>query len=327
MAPMEGITGYIYRTTFHKYFSGVDKYFMPFISPAKGRPLRTRERKDILPENNENMNVIPQILTNDGEAFKKIAVSLKEYGYEEVNINLGCPSGTVVSKCKGSGLLYDLDRLEHFLYQVFEADVMKVSIKTRVGKLFPEEFEDILNVYRKYPITELIIHPRVQTDYYNGSPRMDTFDQAVRLYDVETAVVAKGETAQNTTEFNTDLCYNGDIFTAQEYHNFHEKYPDIDKVMLGRGLIGNPFLAEEIKGISHGCDMTRFKEFHDELLFRYTTSDLGDKNTLFKMKELWHYMGRLFDEGENGKQLKKIKKSKTIGEYEVAVGSLIHFYE
>jgi tRNA-dihydrouridine synthase len=201
MAPMEGITGYIYRNTFSKYFSGIDKYFTPFISPAKGRPLRNRELKDILPENNKNINVVPQILTNDGEAYKKIALFLKEYGYEEVNINLGCPSGTVVSKAKGSGLLYDIERLDNFLYQVFEADIMKVSIKTRVGKFFPEEFSDILDVYKKYPITELIVHPRVQTDYYKGSPRLETFDQAAAAY------------ADDMAEM---LCYNGDIFSASD---------------------------------------------------------------------------------------------------------------
>jgi tRNA-dihydrouridine synthase len=305
MAPMEGITGYIYRNTFNKYFSGVDKYFTPFIAPAKGRPLRTRELKDVLPENNENINVIPQILTNEGEAYKRIAVFLKEYGYKEVNLNLGCPSGTVVSKCKGSGLLYDIDRLDKFLYQVFEADIMKVSIKTRVGKLFPEEFEDILNVYRKYPVTELIVHPRVQTDYYKGSPRMETFEQAVDVVN------------------NDMLCYNGDIFTADAYNDFHEKYPTVNKVMLGRGLIGNPFLAEEIKGISHDRDIKRFMAFHDELLSNYRSSDLGDNNTMFKMKELWNYMSSLFDEEEYGKALKKIKKSKNMDEYRIAVGKLL----
>lgn len=309
MAPMEGITGYIYRNTFHKYFSGIDKYFTPFIAPAKGKPLRTRERKDILPENNENIHVIPQILTNDGEAFLKIAGVLKDYGYEEVNINLGCPSGTVVAKCKGAGLLYDVDRLDQFLYQVFEADVIKVSIKTRVGKLFPEEFEDILNVYRKYPLTELIVHPRVQTDYYKGAPRMETFDEAVNQY-------------ANETNSGAILCYNGNIFSTEDFHNFHAAYPMVENVMLGRGLIGNPFLAEEIKGIRPTRDMARFREFHDELLANYLSTDLGANNTMFKMKELWHYMGQLFDEETTGRLLKKIKKSKNMEEYKVAVGNI-----
>jgi tRNA-dihydrouridine synthase len=299
MAPMEGITGYIYRNTFSKYFSGIDKYFTPFISPAKGRPLRNRELKDILPENNKNINVVPQILTNDGEAYKKIALFLKEYGYEEVNINLGCPSGTVVSKAKGSGLLYDIERLDNFLYQVFEADIMKVSIKTRVGKFFPEEFSAILDVYKKYPITELIVHPRVQTDYYKGSPRLETFDQAAAAY------------ADDMAEM---LCYNGDIFSASDCDAICHKYKALNKIMLGRGLVGNPFLAEEIKGISHERSLKRFMDFHAELLSNYRSSDLGDTNTLFKMKELWNYMGNMFGE-EYSKSLKKIKKSKTMEEY------------
>ena len=144
LAPMEGITGYIYRNAHHKYFGGVDKYFMPFIAPAKGRPLRNRELRDVLPENNQGINVVPQLLTNSGEGFVKAAKFLKKLGYGEVNINLGCPSKTVVTKYKGSGLLYDTERLDNFLYEVFAAGVMDVSIKTRIGRDSSAEFEDII---------------------------------------------------------------------------------------------------------------------------------------------------------------------------------------
>ena len=182
MAPMEGITGYIYRTTYDRYFSGVDKYFTPFIVPAIGRPLRGRELKDILPENNNGMNVIPQLLTNDSEAFLKTARFLKDYGYDEVNLNLGCPSGTVVSKNRGSGQLYDTDKLDRFLYEIFAADVVKISIKTRVGKDSHSEWQDILDIYNKYPITELIVHPRIQKEYYKGRAAVEDYLYAQKNY-------------------------------------------------------------------------------------------------------------------------------------------------
>lgn len=337
MAPMEGITGYIYRNTFASYFGGVDKYFMPFIEPAKGRPIRNRELRDVLPENNRGMRCVPQILTNSVDGYVRTARYLKDLGYTEVNINLGCPSGTVVSKCKGAGLLYDIHMLDEFLYGVFEADVMDVSVKTRIGKETPSEFADIIEVYRKYPIKELIIHPRFQKDFYRNTPRMEVFEEGVALY---------GRT--------DNVCYNGDIWGVSEYESFTKTHPDINMVMLGRGLIGNPFIAEDIKsyeetgtpgcssydrkkgdrsGTAQGSDVddkltvhvtaqqySRFFSFHEELYGNYCQSDVGRGNTLFKMKELWTYMACLFPHEE--KLVKRIMKSKNNTEYEMAVNNL-----
>ena len=328
LAPMEGITGYIYRNAHRKFYGGVDKYFMPFIAPAKGRPLRNRELKDVLPENNQGINVVPQLLTNSGEGFVKAAKFLKELGYNEVNINLGCPSKTVVTKYKGSGLLYDTERLDNFLYEVFAADVMDVSVKTRIGRDSATEFEDIIEIYKKYPISELIIHPRIQTDFYRNVPNMEVFAEGVAAY---------GRT--------DTVCYNGDINTVSDYERFVSAYPEIRMVMIGRGIIGDPELAERIKhgestaeqeilagkadealsadsdalpGASYDWD--RFFAFHDELYRNYCASDVGRGNTMFKMKELWAYWSRLFD-GVDGsdKALKKIRKTRDNGEYEMAV--------
>lgn len=333
LAPMEGITGYIYRNAHHRYFGGVDKYFMPFIAPAKGRPLRNRELRDVLPENNEGINVVPQLLTNSGEGFVKAAKFLKELGYSEVNINLGCPSKTVVTKYKGSGLLYDTERLDNFLYEVFDADVMDVSIKTRIGRDSSAEFEDIIEIYKKYPISELIIHPRIQTDFYKNTPNMEVFAEGVAAYGMPDRV-----------------CYNGDINSVADYERFIVAYPDIRKVMIGRGIIADPWLAERVKsavvdsretddsddlnvaaewngnsgyveGSPHmAYDWNRFFAFHDELYRNYCESDVGRGNTMFKMKELWAYWSRLFDDVDGAERaLKKIRKTRDNGEYEAAV--------
>ena len=331
LAPMEGITGYIYRNAHRKFYGGVDKYFMPFIAPAKGRPLRNRELRDVLPENNQEINVVPQLLTNSGEGFVKAAKFLKELGYNEVNINLGCPSKTVVTKYKGSGLLYDTERLDNFLYEVFAADVMDVSVKTRIGRDSATEFEDIIEIYKKYPISELIIHPRIQTDFYKNTPNMEVFAEGVVSY---------GRT--------DTVCYNGDINTASDYESFVSAYPEIRMVMIGRGIIGDPELAERIKCgesiaeqeiradkadeiLSADCDALpgtsydwdRFFTFHDELYRNYCESDVGRGNTMFKMKELWAYWSRLFYDVEGAERaLKKIRKTRDNGEYEVAVKML-----
>ena len=213
LAPMESVTGYVYRNAYHAMFGDMDKYVTPFIAPSKKKILKTRERKDVAPEHNQGMYVVPQILTNDAEQFLTTCNMLSELGYQEVNLNLGCPMATVVSKKKGSGFLEDPERLDRFFDAVFEGisklpeeRSCKVSVKTRIGVEFPEEFADILRVYNRYPISEVIIHPRLQKDFYNNHPNLGVFAEALK-------------------ECVHPVCYNGDIFTVEDYHAFREKFP------------------------------------------------------------------------------------------------------
>lgn len=305
-APMEGITGYVYRNAHRRFFDQIDVYMTPFIVPTQNRKLTSREKNDILPEHNEGLCVIPQILTNKGEDFIWAAEELKTYGYDEVNLNLGCPSGTVVSKNRGSGFLAYPDQLDHFLDQIFTALNMKISIKTRIGKESPEEFQRLLEIYEKYPLKELIIHPRVQTDFYKNHPNWEAFEKAV-------------------SDSTHSLCYNGDLFTSEAYDRFVKAFPQVDKVMLGRGLVANPGLAGEIKD-GKKMEMERLKAFHDQVLAGYEQTIPGERNVLFKMKELWAYMGRMFEGDE--KQIKKIKKSQHLSDYREAVSRLfLNSYE
>ena len=163
-APMEGITGYIYRQVHHQFFPGIDKYFTPFLTPGSKKLMTPKELRDILPDNNEGYHLVPQILTNQAQDFIRLAEELREYGYEEVNLNLGCPSGTVTAKKKGSGFLEFPAQLEKFLDEVFENLDMKISVKTRIGKDEPEEFTELLRIYNRFPLEELIVHPRIQSD-------------------------------------------------------------------------------------------------------------------------------------------------------------------
>ena len=305
-APLEGITGYVYRSAFHSFYTGIDKYFIPFLSPNQNRALSPKEIRDVLPEHNRGMYAVPQILTNRAEYFLRAAKELKEeYGYQEVNLNLGCPSRTVVSKGKGAGFLENPEELDAFLEEVFEKAEIRVSVKTRIGMDSPEEFAPLLEVFNKYPLHELIVHPRLQKDYYRNVPNWNVFADAVQ-------------------KSRNPLCYNGDIFTPEDYKKLKTEFPNTDRIMLGRGLLMNPELAEIIKAerrsgtkAEEKMDLKRLKAFHDRLYRDYGQAMSGDKNVLFKMKEFWSYAEKLFP-GEE-KILKKIKKATRLCDYEQAV--------
>ncbi len=304
MAPLEGITGYIFRTTYHKYFGGIDKYFTPFISPNQKKICRTREKKDILPENNEGMNVIPQILTNNSEMFLKTVDYLKDYGYREVNLNLGCPVGTVVSKKKGAGFLSDPGRLQSFLDDIFSHCDIQISVKTRIGMEDPEEFESLIRIFNQFPIFELIIHPRIREDYYKNQPNMKAFSYG---YD----------------KSNAKVCYNGDLFTKEKVDAVIKKYPELDAVMFGRGILRYPGLIPYIRE-GTVMEKEKLRGFHDHIYGRYQENLYGDKTVLFKMKELWSYMIHSFE--YDPKIEKKIKKSQKQSEYDIAVRELFSNY-
>ena len=305
LAPMEGITGFIYRNAYEKFFHNIDKYFTPFIVANKSKSLKTKELRDVLPENNNCMNIVPQILTNNSEDFIITSKRLQQLGYNEVNLNLGCPSGTVVSKNRGSGFLALRDELDRFLEEIFTLENMKISIKTRIGKDNPEEFYELIKIYNKYPLEELIIHPRTQNDFYGNKPNLDVFKDALSLSKAE-------------------VCYNGDIFTVDNYNNLVNKFPKVRKIMLGRGILANPGLIGEIKDGTF-IDKKVLREFHDEILNNYIELFKEEKNAIFRMKELWGYMIYMFS--DNKKYAKKIKKAQKLKEYNEAVSSLFQEQE
>ena len=322
-APMEGVTGYTLRNVHHGCYPGIDAYFTPFIAPNQHHAVNPKEHRDVVQNNNTGVPIVPQVLTNKSELFLWSARELKEkYGYHEVNLNLGCPSKTVVSKKKGSGFLEDTEKLKRFFDEVFSAVEAassqdepgtagniypRISVKTRLGLENVEEFAEILKVYNQYPLSELIIHARVQKEFYKGVPHLDAFGDAVK-------------------ETKHSLCYNGDIWTLEDYRNIRMLFPTVDKVMIGRPLMANPELVQELQAYEASVDngtewkgymnsMETLKRFHDKLLQGYLVQMNGDgNNVLFKMKELWGFMGRQFTEQE--KLVKKLIKTSKIGEYE-----------
>ena len=295
-APLEGITGYVFRNAYEKYYGGIDKYFTPFISPHTKKLMDSREKRDILPENNKGLRVVPQVLTNKVEDLIDLAKQLhEEYGYEEINLNLGCPSKTVTTKGKGSGFLEFPNQMEELFDRYFKACDVKLSIKTRIGYYEVEEATRLLNMYERFPFEEVIIHPRLGSQMYKGIPYYDVFEEYL-------------------ARSKHSLCYNGDINSAEDLKNLDSKWENCDKYMLGRGLIARP-------GMLNGKnDFDTFLAFHNELVEGYYAYMCEDRNTLFKMKELWTWWVVMFPGQE--KTLKKIKKASNLQEYRLLVHSL-----
>jgi len=317
-APLEGITGYVFRNAYEKYYGGIDKYFTPFISPHTKKLMDTREMRDILPENNQGLYVVPQVLTNKADDLIDLAKQLHDdYGYEEINLNLGCPSKTVTTKGKGSGFLEYPNQLEELFDRYFKASDVKMSIKTRIGYWEVEEAERLFHLYERYPFEEIIIHPRLGSEMYKGIPHYDVFETYL------------ARTKQS-------LCYNGDINSQETLKHLDSKWSKCEKFMLGRGLIARPNMLQERNGFTNiqmtdgqnpviqkmlnEEEWTTFKKFHDELVDAYDAYMCGDRNTLFKMKELWTWWAVMFPGQE--KTLKKIKKANNLSEYRILVNTL-----
>ena len=275
LAPLEGITTYIYRRAYHTHYRPMEKYFTPFLVPHTKKDFNTREKNDILPAHNPGMNLVPQILTNDAKGFLDTVEKLKGYGYDEVNLNLGCPSKTVVSKGRGSGFLIHTEELNRFLDEIYAKADVKISIKTRIGKFDADEWGELLRIYNQYPLEELIVHPRVQQQFYKGHPDLDAFAD----------------------------------------------FPEASCIMLGRGILRNPELIEIMESGEKKIDAKKLRAFHDQIYQDYQEVSCGDKNVLFKMKELWCYLGTLFPDKE--KQLKKIRKAEKLDRYEAVVEELL----
>ena len=288
-APMEGLTDSVYRHLHHAYFPGVDKYYMPFFSPTVHRSLTPREARELPFADQESFQAIPQILCKNPEDFVWAAEQCRDRGYREVNLNLGCPSGTVYSKGKGSGMLRDPETLDRFLEQIYTSAPLPISLKTRLGIERPEEFETLLEIFNRYPVSLLIIHPRVRTDFYNGPVHLQVFKAAL-------------ENSKNP------VCYNGNLNTLQEIDDFSRQFPTVEKVMLGRGLIGDPGMLTPA-----GTTAAALERFYDDLLEQYITLFGGSRNAMFRLKENWRYLLCRFDGAE--KLGKRLKKTTDVNEY------------
>ncbi len=299
-APLEGITTYTYRNVHREIFSGCDAYYAPFITPSDNEKITRKGLRDVVPEHNPDTNLKVQVLTNRSDSFLKFCRKIRSVGYDEININLGCPFERVARKGRGAGCLRDPEELDRFLDGIFPTDGMKVSVKTRIGYASGAEMKKLLEIYNQYPLSLLIVHPRAREDFYKGSPDMQVFREVYR-------------------DSKNPLCYNGDITSVEEFSGIEKDFPDLAGVMLGRGAVKNPALFREIKS----GEKLRTEEliaFSDRLTEEYLRVLESETFTLQKLKEVWAYMMQNFP--EETKVAKAIKKAGSTGELHAAICGL-----
>lgn len=295
-APMEGITDSIYRRLHHQYFGGVDRYYMPFLSPTIHRTLTRKEDRELPMADSVPFTAIPQVLTKVPEDFLWAAQVCLDRGYTEVNLNVGCPSGTVTAKGKGAGMLVNPDGLDRFLETVFQASPLPISVKTRLGMADPAEFPALMEVFNRYPIRELIIHPRTRKQFYNGDLHMDQFVYAVQVS-------------------KNPLCFNGEIRSKDHLSAFSRTFPQIEAIMIGRGLVGDPGMLT-----SEGTQRSMLEAFHNALLEEYTVAFGSPRNAMSRLKENWGHLCNRFDGGE--RLFKQLRKTTDIHEYRATVAEI-----
>jgi len=306
LAPFQGITDVVYRNVFKKHFGGIDKYYTPFFTGIQKDNSKSLRGEEISPEFNDVNTVVPQILSNTAEEIIRFANQCKSMGYPEFNLNMGCPFPRVANKTRGCGLMADPARTIKMLNDVFEQiDGIKFSIKCRLGYYDDEEIMAFVDTFNTLNFSEIIIHPRIGKQMYTGEASLEKFLELVPL-------------------INKPLVYNGDIFTTDRYNTILSSLSFLSSsIMLGRGLLTNPFLAEEIKSIDNQQDKKqRLHNFVVDLYINRLRHAGGSPKIIGSMKELWKYMMNIFDDPQN--VWRKVKKVNHLDEYEIAVEDIFN---
>jgi tRNA-dihydrouridine synthase len=302
-----GVTDAVYRDTFARHFKGVDYAVSPFISSVSGRKLKPNYLKDLFPERNTHLPVIPQILSKNADDFLFLAEKIGELGYTEINWNLGCPAPMVAKKKRGSGLLPFPDQIDAILEKIFTCWPHKLSIKTRLGRHSSEEILTLIEIFNRYPLSEVIIHPRLGVQLYKGTVDLAAFRNCL---------------SNNSHQ----IVYNGDITSVGFLSDLQKEFANIHTWMIGRGLLANPFLAELCKGengqLNPGSCREILLQFHNELFGRYESLLSGPSHLLCRMKAFWTYWGHFFIDSHT--ITKKIQKCTKIDQYKDCI---VSFFE
>jgi tRNA-dihydrouridine synthase B len=302
LAPLRGFTDAVFRNAFQRHFQGIDEAVAPFVTSIKGRRIKPSHLRDLAPADNLAMPVVPQILSNRADEFLRLANTLFDLGYGEINWNLGCPYPMVAKKLRGSGLLPHPEMIDCMLAAVMAHFPGRLSIKTRLGRFSASEMEDLIPVFNRYPLSRVIVHPRTGIQMYTGSVDLDGF-------------------AACLSSIAHPLVFNGDINDFADFRSRESRFPLTWGWMLGRGLIANPFLAEIIREGSRpsGNLNKRFAAFHDDLVEAYCELFSGHGHVLDRMKGYWCYFANGFDDGR--RLLKRIRKAASLQHYRAIVAT------
>jgi tRNA-dihydrouridine synthase len=295
LAPLQGFTDYVYRKAYNEIFHGIDAFFIPYISVKNNLVLKKYE-KEILLENNPQTNVIPQVLANNADEMLFLSKILADQGYREINLNLGCPYPMVTNREMGAGLLPHPEKLKAILNSFFEKSSLRLSVKLRAGLNSANEIERVIPVLNDFPITEVIFHPRIAKQLYEGEILYSAFEFVI-------------------ANLKHQLVYNGDILSVADINDRKQKFKGINHWMIGRGILMNPFLAAEIKGIENSPveKVEKLKEFHQLIFDLYSEKMDNEGNVLNKMKQFWIYFSFVFP--NQHKTLKWIKKTSSLNKY------------
>ena len=299
-APMEGVTTPIFRRVFREMSGGMDDFYTPFLSANQNHNFKRKEIREYTPY---DPALIPQVMAADPLDFVWAAKTLKDAGYKEVNLNLGCPMATVVTKKRGAGLLKDTDNLRRFLDTVFSQDGLpQISIKTRTGFFTSEEATELGRVYAAFPFCEVIIHPRAREEFYNGTADVEAFKRM-------------------RAELSCPVCYNGDIRTAEDLERRTKELEGVEHFMIGRGLLADPLLALKIRGDKIENEKRAVYEYLDTLWNEYLKELSGERDVLFRMKELWYYLEWHYP--DDADMVGRIRKSRSAAEYKALVSQML----
>ncbi|MCL2689892.1 MAG: tRNA-dihydrouridine synthase family protein [Chitinispirillia bacterium] len=295
LAPLRGVTDHVFRSVYEKYFGKFDYIVTPFVSTVRGTRVADCYFKDTLPQNNDTGRVIPQIIGSDSGGFLLLTRRFADFGFSTVNWNLGCPAPLITRKKRGSGLLPHKYIIEKFLDDTMPKLPIELSIKVRLGFENKDDLEALIPVFNNYPIKEIIIHPRTGIQAYEGSVDLHSFH---KYFDM----------CRHT------VVYNGDIRSLDYFNYLKNRFPAIDRWMIGRGVIINPNLLAILKGENTDSSESAviLRKFLDELL-DINSGALPLTNVLGKMKEMWGYLGGGLD--KSGKLSRKIMLSASLSEY------------
>ncbi|WP_339841811.1 tRNA-dihydrouridine synthase family protein [uncultured Maribacter sp.] len=305
-SPLQGFTDFRFRNAFHKYFGGIDTFYAPYIRLNGKMVIKNSYQKDLQPENNTTLEVIPQVMTGDADEFLFVVKYIQSLGYTELNWNLGCPYPMVTKQGMGSGLICNPEKIDHILKRAHEETDVTVSMKMRMGYENAEEILDVFPILDKYPLKNIAIHARIGKQLYKGGVDLDAFQRCV-------------ENTKHT------LYYNGDITSVGKYKEMKERFPTIDHFMMGRGLIADPFLPSMIKNNTTEYPNDRWKifsEFHDTIYQQYDEALSGPTPIKMKMQGFWEYFSQSFSNPH--KAFKKIKKANNPRAYQQAVREILN---
>ncbi|TLP76751.1 tRNA dihydrouridine synthase [Maribacter sp. ACAM166] len=305
-SPLQGFTDFRFRNAFHHYFGGIDTFYAPYIRLNGKMIIKNSYQKDLQPENNTTLEVIPQVMTNDADEFLFVVKYIQSLGYTELNWNLGCPYPMVTKQGMGSGLICNPEKIDHILKRAHEETNVTVSMKMRLGYENAEEILDVFPILDRYPLKNVAIHARIGKQLYKGGVDLEAFQRCV----------------ENTKH---KLYYNGDITSVTKYREMKERFPSIDHFMIGRGLIADPFLPSMIKNNTTEYPKERWKifsEFHDTIYKQYDEALSGPTPIKMKMQGFWEYFSQSFSNPQ--KAFKKIKKANNPRAYQQAVREILN---